>query len=99
MSAGKAHENRLKRMQMRSWRRGMKEMDLILGRFADEALAGMDAEGLDQFDALLGEADQDLYQWVTGQRPAPARFSALISAIAVHAGKRGAAGPRFPRSF
>ena len=75
------HENRLKRMKMRSMRRGIKEMDLILERYADDNLAGMDAATLDLYDALLHENDQDLYQWVTGQVPAPDRFSGLIQDI------------------
>ena len=75
------HENRLKRMQMRSMRRGIKEMDIILARFADENLAQMDVAGLDLYDALLCENDQDLYQWVTGQKPTPDPFKDLISRI------------------
>lgn len=75
------HENRLKRMKMRSMRRGIKEMDIILERYADDNLASMDAVTLDLYDALLSENDQDLYQWVTGQVAAPARFSALIDDI------------------
>ena len=76
------HENRLKRMKMRSMRRGIKEMDIILERYADENLAGMDAETLDLYDALLHENDQDLYQWVTGQVAPPERFAAMIGRIA-----------------
>ena len=59
---------------MRSMRRGIKEMDLILSAFASAELAQMDADTLDRYDALLNENDQDLYQWVTGQDPAPAAF-------------------------
>ena len=72
---------RLKRMKIRSWRRGTKEMDLILGPYADAELANMDETALDLFDALLLENDQDLYQWVSGQAEPPARFSALIRAL------------------
>ncbi|GAA6179154.1 MULTISPECIES: succinate dehydrogenase assembly factor 2 [unclassified Shimia] len=75
------HENRLKRMTMRSMRRGIKEMDIILKRFAEENLEAMDGEMLDLYDALLHENDQDLYQWVTGQKPAPEAYVALISRI------------------
>ncbi|WP_299354485.1 succinate dehydrogenase assembly factor 2 [uncultured Shimia sp.] len=75
------HEHRLKRMKMRSMRRGIKEMDLILERYADDNLAQMDAPTLDLYDALLHENDQDLYQWVTGQVAAPEKFSALIHDI------------------
>ncbi len=78
-------ENRLKRLSMRSHRRGTKEMDIILGRFADERLAGLDAAGLDLYEALLEENDQDLYQWVTGQGPAPDRFRTLVAEIGAHA--------------
>ena len=65
------HENRLKRLQMRSMRRGIKEMDIILSRYADAHLAGMDAPALDLYETLLNENDQDLYQWVSGQAEAP----------------------------
>ncbi|PSL21801.1 antitoxin CptB [Shimia abyssi] len=68
-------------MKMRSMRRGIKEMDIILERYADDNLAQMDAVTLDMYDALLHENDQDLYQWVTGQKPAPERFRAMITDI------------------
>ena len=67
---------------MRSMRRGIKEMDLILSAYAEANLAGMTADGLDLYDALLEENDQDLYQWVTGQAATPARFGALVGDIA-----------------
>ena len=73
---------RIKRMKMRSMRRGIKEMDIILSAYADRNLADMDAAGLDVFDALLHENDQDLYQWVTGQVQPPAQFASLIANIA-----------------
>ena len=84
-----AHETRLKRMAMRSWRRGTKEMDLILGPFADARLAAMDGAALDLYDALLEENDQDLYPWITGALPVPSKFAALMAEIAAFAG----AGP------
>lgn len=73
---------RIKRMQMRSMRRGIKEMDIILSAYAGRNLADMDTAGLDVYDALLHENDQDLYQWVTGQVQPPARFASLIADIA-----------------
>lgn len=81
-------EARLKRMKMRSWRRGTKEMDLILGPYADDHLAHLQGAALDLYDALLEENDQDLYPWITGIKPAPERFSDLISEIAEFALKR-----------
>ena len=74
-------EARLKRMKIRSWRRGTKEMDLILGPYADAHLAEMDNSALDLFDALLLENDQDLYQWVSGQAEPPERFAGLIEVL------------------
>ena len=75
-------ENRLKRLKMRAMRRGIKEMDIILTAYADRNLQAMDAAGLDLYEALLHENDQDLYQWVTGQVETPDPYGALISDIA-----------------
>ncbi|UYV39579.1 succinate dehydrogenase assembly factor 2 [Rhodobacteraceae bacterium D3-12] len=68
-------------MQMRSMRRGTKEMDLILMRFVAARLDGMDEAGLDAYDDLLNENDQGLYRWVSGQAKAPAHVAPLISEI------------------
>ena len=77
-------EHRLKRMKMRSMRRGIKEMDIILSRYAEAHLEAMDDAALDHYDALLGENDQDLYQWVSGQAQPPETFRVLISDISQH---------------
>ena len=74
-------ENRIKRMKMRSMRRGIKEMDLILSAYAERNLDAMDDSGLDLYDALLHENDQDLYQWVTGQAKTLEPFAGLIAEI------------------
>ena len=74
-------QTRLKRLHMRSMRRGIKEMDIILSRYAEARLTRLDAAQLDTYEALLSENDQDLYQWVTGQVPPPDRFSTMISDI------------------
>ncbi|MFC3615675.1 succinate dehydrogenase assembly factor 2 [Lutimaribacter marinistellae] len=74
-------ENRIRRMKMRSMRRGIKEMDLILTAWSERRLESLDEAGLDLYDALLHENDQDLYQWVTGQVPAPARYAKMIDEI------------------
>jgi antitoxin CptB len=81
-------EHRLKRMKMRSMRRGIKEMDIILNHFADTRLDGMTDAELDHYDALLNEADQDLYQWVSGQADAPAEFADLIADIAAEMSRK-----------
>lgn len=76
-----ARETDLKRLRMRSWRRGMKEMDLILGPFADGALARLGEDELALYEELLSENDQDLYVWIAGAGPAPARFEGLIGRV------------------
>ncbi|HKK96593.1 MAG TPA: succinate dehydrogenase assembly factor 2 [Marivita sp.] len=75
-------ENQIKRLSMRSMRRGIKEMDIILSRYAAQRLDGFDADMLARYDALLSENDQDLYQWVSGQVPPPEPLRDMISDIA-----------------
>jgi antitoxin CptB len=79
---------RLKRMRMRSWRRGTKEMDLILGPYADTHLTTMDEARLAVYDIVLEENDQDLLPWVLGQAAAPAAIAGLIAEIGVFAKAR-----------
>ncbi|MBF9041733.1 succinate dehydrogenase assembly factor 2 [Rhodobacterales bacterium HKCCE4037] len=74
-------ETRLKRLRMRAWHRGIKEMDLILGGWADANLATADAATLDAFEAVLAEADHDLYQWVSGQAEPPASLAPMIGRL------------------
>ena len=52
----------------------MREMDLIMGRFADREIAGLDDGDLDTFEALLEEADDEVYGWLTGRTLPPERF-------------------------
>lgn len=75
------HEARIKRMKMRSWRRGIREMDLILGPYADANLEHFDAAALDLFDTLLEENDQDLYPWFSGAQPCPPQYVELFAKI------------------
>ena len=74
-------EHRIKRLRMRSMRRGIKEMDLILDAFAVRELADLNVAELDLYDALLPENDQELYSWVSGQEAPPERFAAMIGRI------------------
>ena len=60
-----------KRLLYRSWHRGTREMDLILGRFAERELAAMDRERLDGYARLLENTDLDLYNWLTRREPLP----------------------------
>jgi len=73
---------RLKRMRLRAWRRGTREMDLILGGFADSQLAELDEAARAEFEALLEEDDQDLYDWVSGRVAVPPAHRAILRRIA-----------------
>lgn len=80
-AANETAENRLKRLKIRSWRRGIKEMDLILGPFADKGMRQLTTAELDRYEALLGENDQDLYTWFSGREPVPAEHVSIVSII------------------
>lgn len=74
-------ETRLKRLRIRSWRRGTKEMDLLLGPYADRALPGLDGAALDAYEALLEVNDQDLYAWISGAAPEAQAHAPMIARI------------------
>ena len=69
---------------MRSMRRGMKEMDIILADFAKTSLGSLEGIELDQYERLLEENDQALFQWVSGQAPPLLEFQDLIGKIKFH---------------
>jgi antitoxin CptB len=56
-----------KRLKFRAWHRGTREMDLLLGRFADAHIAAMSADDLTAFEALLAIEDPVLWDYVTGK--------------------------------
>lgn len=62
---------RRRRIAFRAWHRGTREMDLILGRFADAELARLGPGELDAFEALMEWPDPDLYNWLTGAAQPP----------------------------
>ena len=72
---------RRKRLLHRSRYRGFLESDLLFARFTDRYLDGLDGGQLDRLEALLDEPDQDIWNWVTGAAPAPARHDHDILAL------------------
>jgi antitoxin CptB len=64
-------ENRRKKLKFRAWRRGFREMDLLIGSFADATLESLDTAGLDEFERLLKVPDWEVYAWLIGQEPVP----------------------------
>jgi antitoxin CptB len=69
--AGEDIAIRRRRLRYRAWHRGTKEMDLVLGPFADAHLDGFDGPELDRLETLMDEEDTDLLKWVMGQEPVP----------------------------
>ncbi|MEE8189106.1 MAG: succinate dehydrogenase assembly factor 2 [Kiloniellales bacterium] len=64
-------EIRRKRLKFRSGHRGTKELDLLLGRFAEQRLESLEADQLDRFETLLDAPSPQVYAWITGQESPP----------------------------
>ncbi|NBC20234.1 MAG: succinate dehydrogenase assembly factor 2 [Alphaproteobacteria bacterium] len=64
-------DEKRRKLQFRAWRRGFREMDLIMGSFADQAIAGFDEVQLAEFERLLATPDWEVYAWIIGQKPVP----------------------------
>jgi antitoxin CptB len=79
-------DERRRKLLFRAWRRGVREMDLIIGRFADAHIDKFDAAGLDDFERLIEAPNSDLYAWVTGVESAPPPYDTAVLAtlIAFH---------------
>ena len=71
----------IKRLAMRSMRRGIKEMDLILSAYAAAHLDHLSDADLRLYDSLLSENDHDIYGWITGQANPPAAYAAMMGDI------------------
>lgn len=75
------HPTRLKRLRMRSWHRGIKEMDLILGGYADNEMSNLSIEELNEHEIMMSENDHDLYNWVSGKSEIPSELKNSINRI------------------
>ncbi len=71
-------QNRRKRVLWRARHRGMKEMDLMLGRYAEQNLAGMNEAQLTEFEAILEVSDALLLDWLTGKSETPDDFQTVM---------------------
>mgnify|MGYP001627468574 CR=1 FL=1 len=75
-------DSRLKKLSFRSWRRGFREADLILGNFSDKFMADMTDAELDIYERLLNVPDQDLFGWIIGRsEEAPEHKSDILNKI------------------
>jgi antitoxin CptB len=70
-----------RRLLFQSRHRGVKELDLILGPFAERNLPAFGAEELRNFAVLLAEPDPDIYDWLVGRIPLPARLQNPVTSL------------------
>ena len=71
---------RRRRLLFRAWRRGVREMDLIVGRFADAHIDTLDDGGLADFERLIEAPNAELYAWVVGAENVPATYDTAVLA-------------------
>lgn len=69
---------RRRKLLFRSWHRGMREMDLVMGRFANSVLAGLSEAELTDFERLMELPDRDLLAWITGEVDVPPDFDTVV---------------------
>lgn len=80
-------DNLRKKLTFRSWHRGTKEMDLMMGKFADAILPGYGHAQLEAYEALMHENDPNIYNWITLQETLPEHIqknTALLELIAFY---------------
>lgn len=65
---------RRRRLLFRCWHRGIREMDLVLGRFADAKMASLSDTEVEEIERWLDVPDQRIFAWVNGMEPVPSDF-------------------------
>ena len=82
---------RKRRLRFRVWHRGLREVDLLLGRFADARLDDLNDHQITQFENLLDIPDRQVLAWAIGEEPIPdAHDTELMqSIIAFYGGRSG----------
>ncbi|MBO0718658.1 MAG: succinate dehydrogenase assembly factor 2 [Rhizobiales bacterium] len=95
-------DERRRRLLFRAWRRGVREMDLIVGRFADACIDKLDATELDEFEHLIEVPNAELYAWIVGNNAVPAQHDTpvLRQLMAFHnrARQRRETKPKAPKA-
>jgi antitoxin CptB len=69
---------RRRKLLFRAWRRGVREMDLIVGRFADAHIGTLDEAALDDFERLIEVPNAELYAWVSGDADVSAEHDTAV---------------------
>jgi antitoxin CptB len=71
-------DTRRRKLLFRSWHRGMREMDLIMGGFADAKVAELSERELGEFERLIEVPDRDLLAWITGEEAVPPDYDSAL---------------------
>lgn len=69
---------RRRRLVFRAWHRGIREMDLIFGRYVDSHIAGMNAKTISELEYIMSFDDRDLLAWVTGEISPPSEVDSPL---------------------
>lgn len=69
---------RRRKALFRSWHRGIREMDLVLGQFADAKIGTLSDAELDDYELLMEAQDRDIFMWLTGEAETPANFDTPV---------------------
>ncbi|MGO4738446.1 succinate dehydrogenase assembly factor 2 [Bosea sp. 2KB_26] len=69
---------RRRKILFRAWHRGMRETDLIMGRFADAEIGALSDVELDEFEQLIEVLDRDLLSWITGEAAVPENYDTAV---------------------
>jgi antitoxin CptB len=69
---------RRRRILFRSWHRGLREMDLIMGRFADAEIGSLSEAELTEFERLIEVPDADLFAWISGDAATPHNYDSAL---------------------
>ena len=75
MRSSNGLDPRRRRLLFRAWHRGTREMDLLLGRFADVYIGDLSDDDLADLEALMEVPDRDLFAWVTGREAVAANYA------------------------
>lgn len=69
---------RRKKILFRAWHRGIKEMDIVLGNFADAHLPTMEEADLDVLEHLMSAPDRELFKWISGEEETPEEYRSHV---------------------
>jgi antitoxin CptB len=76
--SGDGLDPRRRRLKFRSWHRGIREMDLIMGRFADACIDHLSEAELGELELLMEVPDTELFSWIIGMQPVPAAYDNAV---------------------